>query len=103
MTIIFHIDVNSAFLSWSAVEELKNGADRDLRKINAIVGGDQKSRHGIVLAKSQSAKRYGIRTGELLRMPLVSVRILWWYLRITGAIRNTVKGLWSFCGIIHQI
>ena len=53
MTIIFHIDVNSAFLSWSAVEELKNGADRDLRKINAIVGGDQKSRHGIVLAKSQ--------------------------------------------------
>jgi nucleotidyltransferase/DNA polymerase involved in DNA repair len=64
MTIIFHIDVNSAFLSWSAVEELKNGADRDLRKINAIVGGDQKSRHGIVLAKSQSAKRYGIRTGE---------------------------------------
>ena len=64
MTIIFHIDVNSAFLSWSAVEELKNGAARDLRKINAIVGGDQKSRHGIVLAKSQSAKRYGIRTGE---------------------------------------
>ena len=64
MTIIFHIDVNSAFLSWSAVEELKNGADRDLRKINAIVGGDQKSRHGIVLAKSQSVKRYGIRTGE---------------------------------------
>ena len=57
MTIIFHIDVNSAFLSWSAVEELKNGADRDLRKINAIGGGDQKSRHGIVLAKSQSAKR----------------------------------------------
>lgn len=64
MSIIFHIDVNSAYLSWNAVEELKNGADRDLRKINAIVGGDQKSRHGIVLAKSQSAKRYGIRTGE---------------------------------------
>ena len=64
MSIIFHIDVNSAYLSWNAVEELKNGADRDLRKINAIVGGDQKSRHGIVLAKSQSAKKYGIRTGE---------------------------------------
>ena len=60
-----HLDVyKRQFLSWSAVEELKNGADRDLRKINAIVGGDQKSRHGIVLAKSQSAKRYGIRTGE---------------------------------------
>lgn len=64
MSIIFHIDVNSAFLSWTAVEEIKHGADRDLRRINAIVGGDQKSRHGIVLAKSQSAKKYGIRTGE---------------------------------------
>ena len=89
MTIIFHIDVNSAFLSWSAVEELKNGADRDLRKINAIVGG---------LLKDMASVR-----GNLLRMPFVSVRILWWYLRITGAIRNTVKGLWIFCGIIHQI
>ena len=103
MTIIFHIDVNSAFLSWSAVEELKNGADRDLRKINAIVGGDQKSRHGIVLAKSQSVKDMASVRGNLLRMPFVSVQILWWYLRIMGAIRNTVKGLWIFCGIIHQI
>lgn len=62
--IIFHIDVNSAFLSWTAVEQLKNGAKVDLRTIPAIIGGDQKSRHGIVLAKSTSAKRYGIRTGE---------------------------------------
>ncbi|MDO5590004.1 MAG: DNA polymerase IV [Lachnospiraceae bacterium] len=61
---IFHIDVNSAFLSWSAVEQLKNGADRDLREIPSIIGGDQASRHGVVLAKSLSAKKYGIRTGE---------------------------------------
>jgi len=61
---IFHIDVNSAYLSWTAVEELKNGAKRDLRTIPSIIGGDQKSRHGIVLAKSIPAKRYGIRTGE---------------------------------------
>lgn len=64
MSIIFHIDVNSAYLSWTAVEELKNGAERDLRKIPAIIGGDQESRHGVVLAKSVSAKKYGIRTGE---------------------------------------
>ena len=64
MRIIFHIDVNSAYLSWTAVEQLKNGARTDIRTIPAIIGGDQKSRHGIVLAKSISAKKYGIRTGE---------------------------------------
>lgn len=63
-SIIFHIDVNSAYLSWSAVEQLKNGAEVDLRKIPSIIGGDQKSRHGIVLAKSMSAKTFGICTGE---------------------------------------
>ena len=63
-SIIFHIDVNSAFLSWTAVEQLKNGAEVDIRQIPAIIGGDQKSRHGVVLAKSLSAKKYGIHTGE---------------------------------------
>ena len=62
--IIFHIDVNSAFLSWTAVEQLKNGSKVDLRKIPSIIGGDQSSRHGIVLAKSSLAKSYGIQTGE---------------------------------------
>ena len=62
--IIFHIDVNSAYLSWTAVEKLKQGADTDLREIPAIIGGNQESRHGVVLAKSVPAKRYGIRTGE---------------------------------------
>lgn len=64
MSVIFHIDVNSAYLSWTAVEELKNGKERDLRQIPAIIGGDQKTRHGVVLAKSIPAKKYGIRTGE---------------------------------------
>ena len=64
MRIIFHIDVNSAYLSWTAVEQLKNGAKVDIRTIPTIIGGDQKSRHGIVLAKSIPAKKYGIRTGE---------------------------------------
>lgn len=62
--VIFHIDVNSAYLSWTAVEQLKNGAETDLREIPSIIGGDQKSRHGVVLAKSVSAKKYGIHTGE---------------------------------------
>lgn len=61
---IFHIDVNSAYLSWTAVEQLKNGAKTDIRTIPAIIGGNQESRHGVVLAKSIPAKKYGIRTGE---------------------------------------
>lgn len=62
--VIFHIDVNSAFLSWTAVEQLKNGAEVDIRTIPAIIGGDQESRHGVVLAKSVPAKKFGIVTGE---------------------------------------
>ena len=62
--IIFHIDVNSAFLSWTAVEQLKNGAAQDIREIPAIIGGNQESRHGVVLAKSVPAKKFGIVTGE---------------------------------------
>lgn len=62
--IIFHIDVNSAFLSWSAAERLQNGETADLRLIPSIVGGDIEKRHGVVLAKSIPAKAYGITTGE---------------------------------------
>lgn len=64
--IIFHIDVNSAYLSWSAIWNLQHGSDVDLRTIPSIVGGDPENRHGIVLAKSSPAKKYGIVTGETL-------------------------------------
>lgn len=64
MSIFFHIDVNSAFLSWSALEELKKGSNIDIRTIPSIVGGDTQKRHGIVLAKSIPAKAYGIQTAE---------------------------------------
>ena len=62
--IIFHIDVNSAYLSWTSAENLRTGAGPDYREIPAIIGGDESSRHGIVLAKSIPAKAFGIRTGE---------------------------------------
>ena len=65
--IIFHVDVNSAFLSWESCNRLAlNPQAIDLRTIDAVIGGDSSSRHGIVLAKSTSAKRYGIVTGEPL-------------------------------------
>ncbi|MDD3224450.1 MAG: DNA polymerase IV [Clostridium sp.] len=64
--IIFHVDVNSAFLSWSAVHALKNGDKLDIRKIPSVIGGDSNARKGIVLAKSMPAKKYNIKTGEPL-------------------------------------
>ena len=63
-SIIFHIDVNSAFLSWTALSLLEQGNSIDLRDIPSIIGGDKDKRHGIVLAKSTKAKSYGIQTGE---------------------------------------
>lgn len=62
--VIFHIDVNSAFLSWEAVERLKHGEEVDLRQIPSAVGGDIATRHGIILAKSIPAKKYNITTAE---------------------------------------
>ena len=65
--IIFHIDVNSAFLSWEAVYRIAHkGGRQDLREIPSAVGGDMAMRHGIILAKSIPAKKYGIQTGETI-------------------------------------
>lgn len=64
--VIAHIDVNSAYVSWSAAEHLYRGGEVDFREIPSIVGGDPKTRHGIVLAKSIPAKKYGIKTAELV-------------------------------------
>lgn len=62
--VIFHIDVNSAYLSWEAVDRLARGESVDLRKIPSAVGGDIASRHGVILAKSIPAKKYKVTTGE---------------------------------------
>ena len=62
--IYFHIDVNSAYLSWTATERQKNGDPLDIRTIPSIIGGDISKRRGVVLAKSIPAKKYGIVTGE---------------------------------------
>ena len=69
--IIFHVDANSAFLSWSAAYRVNVlGEKTDLREIPSVVAGDKESRHGIILAKSSPAKQYGIRTGEPLFLSL---------------------------------
>ena len=65
MRTVFHIDVNSAFLSWEAAYRIHHlGAKVDLRKIPSAVGGSIEHRHGIILAKSIPSKKYQIQTGE---------------------------------------
>ena len=84
MKTIFHIDVNSAFLSWEAVYRLKHlDGSLDLRTIPSAVGGDMSKRHGIILAKSIPAKKYYIQTGEPVTDALKNTRILYWFGRIT--------------------
>ena len=65
--VIFHVDANSAFLSWTAAYKVKVlGESVDIRDIPSVVAGDKASRHSIILAKSTPAKKYGIQTGEPL-------------------------------------
>ena len=67
--LIFHVDVNSAFLSWEAASRVKAG-EPDLREIPSAVGGDPRTRTGIIVAKSIPAKKYGVQTGEPVAMAL---------------------------------
>ena len=67
--LIFHVDVNSAFLSWEATRRVRAG-EQDLRLIPSAVGGDREKRTGVILAKSIPAKKYGVRTGEPVAMAL---------------------------------
>jgi DNA polymerase-4 len=96
--IIFHADVNSAFLSWEATYRKDRGIDSvDLRTVPSIVGGDIQKRRGIVLAKSVPAKKYGIQTGEpvvsaIRKCPFLIVT----YRRLTGCTQNAVRILWRY-------
>lgn len=76
--VILHVDVNNAFLSWTAIDMLKKGYDKDIRERYAIIGGDETERRGIVLAKSNPCKRQGVVTAE----PIYSARRKCPYLEI---------------------
>lgn len=103
----YHVDVNSAFLSWTAAcEVLINGSDRDLRRIAAVIGGSEKERHGIVLAKSDQAKAFGIRTGESLvearsRCPGLIVVPPDYELYVNCS-RALIRLLEAYCPHVHQ-
>ena len=72
--IYFHVDVNSAFLSWSALKSLQDGGTVDLRTIPAVVGGDEAKRHGVVLAKAPRQKNSASRQGRVFSPPAPSAR-----------------------------
>ena len=75
---ILHVDVNNAFLSWTALDMLKNGSELDIREIPAVIGGDESKRSGIVLAKSMKAKECGVKTAETIyqaRMKCPGLRV----------------------------
>lgn len=59
--IILHIDVNSAFLSWSALKLLENGYKKDIRNEISVIAGDPNKRHGVIIAASVPAKKIGIK------------------------------------------
>ena len=67
--LIFHVDVNSAFLSWTSVKRLQNGLS-DLRLVPSCIGGETGTRSGIVLAKSIPAKQFKIETAEPVSLAL---------------------------------
>ena len=99
--LIFHVDVNSAFLSWQAKYEMETlNLERDLREIPAAVGGDPKTRHGIVLAKSTPAKKYGIVTGEPLSRALEKCPGL---VVVQPKFDEYVRNSHAFIGILKEV
>ena len=105
--IIFHVDANSAFLSWSAAyRKLVLHEETDLREIPSVVAGDKASRHSIILAKSTPAKKYGIQTGEPLFQALEKCPDLKVvppdYSLYVKASRSFVKMLMEFSPIVEQ-
>ena len=93
--LIFHIDANSAYLSWEAAYRLQQGEQLDLRTIPSVIGGNEESRNGIVLTKSLPAKKFDIHTGETLynaraKCPgivIVSPRY-WLYMKCSAAMHQ---------------
>ena len=93
--LIFHIDANSAYLSWEAAYRLQRGESLDLRLVPSVIGGDEESRHGIVLTKSIPAKKFDIHTGETLysaRAKCPSIVIVppryWLYMKCSAAMHQ---------------
>lgn len=96
--IIMHIDVNNAFLSWTALDLLNQGYKYDIRQSYAVIGGDESRRSGIVLAKSMAAKKLGVVTGETLYSARKKCKVLKtyppnyrWYQQMSNSLFNLLS------------
>ena len=103
--VIFHIDVNSAFLSWSAVKILSEGGS-DIRLVPSVVSGDPSDRRSIIAAASIPAKKIGIKTAMPVSMAmrmcnnLVIVRGDWdWYKKCSEALMGICR---SYSPVLQQ-
>ncbi len=103
----YHVDVNAAFLSWTAAREVHiKGSGVDLRRMAAVIGGSEKDRHGIVLAKSDRAKAFGIKTGESLvearnKCPGLIIVPPDYELYVSCS-RGLIRLLETYCPYVHQ-
>ena len=104
--VIFHIDVNSAFLSWTAVKLLSEGGERDIRTVPSVVSGDPDDRRSIIAAASIPAKKMGIKTAMPLSTALrtcpslVVVKGDWeWYSRCSVAFISICR---TFSPVLQQ-
>ena len=105
--VVFHVDANSAFLSWTAAYKVKVlGEEQDIREVPSVVAGDKESRHSIILAKSTPAKKYGIQTGEPLFQALEKcpdlVVVQPDYSLYVEASRHFVEMLRQFSPVVEQ-
>ena len=105
--VIFHVDANSAFLSWTAAYKVKIlGEEQDIREVPSVVAGDKESRHSIILAKSTPAKKFGIQTGEPLFQALEKcpdlVVVQPDYSLYVEASRHFVEMLRQFSPVVEQ-
>ena len=103
--IIFHIDVNSAFLSWTAVKMVQEGQP-DIRLVPSVVSGDPNDRRSIISAASIPAKKVGIKTAQPLSMAmricptLVVVGGDWeWYKRCSDGFIEICR---SYSSVLQQ-
>lgn len=99
--LIFHVDVNSAYLSWEAARRVMEGGE-DLRLIPSAIGGNPENHTGVILAKSIPAKKYNVRTGEPVAMALKKCPDLVLAKPDFKLYEKILKHLWIFVGVMLQ-
>ena len=99
--LVFHVDVNSAYLSWEAARRVANG-EPDIRLIPSVIGGDREKRTGVVLAKSIRLRNLASRQVNQLVWLCGSVLTSLWQNRTSDSMRKTPRNLWTSAVSMHR-